>query len=185
MKVFYRIALVLLMISSGSVLIAQTKKADSVKTKDLRVRYFNPQGGLFTFGKALKSKKSPIKGWTNGVYVATSIRKDSLSAMPKYYTEDNDFLKVNGPVEEGRPVILRGKILQANSVDIAITNEEGQAVNYKETEVVFDEKKGELSIHTALPTGIYTLQVPVVDGVAVKTVIVQKAYPASWRIKKN
>lgn len=185
MNVFYRIALVLIVISCSGALSAQTDKIDSVKTKGSGVMFYMPKGGLYTVSKNLRSTSAPKPIWTNGGYLFPVKKLDSLSGTPKFYRSDSDFLKVNGPVEEGRPVILSGKKLQANSVDIAITDAAGKPIEYKETEIVFDEKEGQLSIHTPLPKGIYTLYVPVVDGVAVKTVIVQKAYSASWRIKKN
>jgi len=186
MRVFYRFALSLLLVGFTQVLSSQTNPAG---TNPLRVQYNVPDGGMFTLSnqinKPLFGAQQPMARFSGGAYLVLGFSNDSLSGVKRHFIGESNFVKVNGPVESGMPIIVSGLGLQVYSVNIDIIDLEGHSVTYEETEVSFIEKENSLIIRKKLPAGIYTLQIPVEDGIVNKTVIVQKAGAPSWRTKKH
>lgn len=96
----------------------------------------------------------------------------TVSSVPMYVGE-SDQIRVNGPVDSGKPILLTGKKLLDSSVNIQILDQDGSTITFNDADVRFDKKLEQLRLDLTLEPGFYTLQIPVADGIVNKTVIIQ------------
>ena len=169
MRVFYRFTLILLFTGFAGALSAQS---GPVGVSSSPVKIYRAEA-VYRLNVPGNTMRLPSFFDPQGAWLLPGFSKNSLSGSKKHYVGDSKTLTVNGPVESGSAIVVSGKGLYATSVNIDILDTDGNSIDYKETEVIFNLENQQLSISTALKPGIYTLHIPVSDGMVNKTVIVQ------------
>ena len=135
--------------------------------------------GDFSFFKQVQLG-SPVWQNPSSMYQAIAMPKGAVvytkgvttGSLPMYIGE-SDQIRVNGPVDSGKPVLITGKGLLESSINVQILDEEGSTIPYEDRDIIFEQDKEQLSLDLVLTPGIYTIQVPVADGIVNKTVIIQ------------
>lgn len=135
-----------------------------------RVHQLNNPGGLFNVVTVTRPSIFETEGRLKGALV---IGVQPLPGHFQGHVGESTDLSLNGPVFKGESIVIKGKTLTMASVNVDIVNEKGETIGYAESKVRFDQEQNRLEINVNLPPGFYTIQIPVTDGVASKTVIVQ------------
>jgi len=130
------------------------------------------EGGRYTV-TTISRERLFNPSYLKGALVFTKDGQTAFSGIGKRYVGESMELRVNGPVDAGKPIIFSGRTLVVGSVNIDIVNVKGETIQYKESQVRYDEQQQRLVIELPLVPGIYTFQIPVADGIASKTVIIQ------------
>lgn len=135
------------------------------------IEKFTPSRLLPAFG--IYPVESGLNIRRSGIFPAEFMDADLPLSLIDMMDRNEPVFVTPGPFQAGDIIEIKGRVLSETSVLVDILDGTGKAVSYKETDVEFDQEGSVLRLKMPLKPGFYTLQIPVWNGVATKSIIVQ------------